>query len=477
MTDLTQKYRPHRFGDVAGQPKADAWFRRQVTSKEARSVLLSGPYGTGKTTLGLIYAKALFCEAPEDGEPCGTCDRCKEFGDIGRDVLDFSRFECGEHSTVEEVKGLLEMARVHPWIGKRRVLMLDEMQNLSRRAFDALLRIVEIPPPWATFIFLTSKPEALPAALRSRVTHLELGLLTSEAAIRFLVRICQAEGLAYDASGLALLQAAVGGRPRELLRALENVSEFGAISETNVRLALNLDFLDRLTAYAHALLDGKLERQLQLMEEWAETPSRKLGFLHEFFVFNYFVGVLHLYRNDPIMRGLTTEFRETLLQGMAERACRLHLHEDLFWDNAIAALAPRDRLSKHEFAMVLDRFNRLMNSLPDPLGSQKIAKSIPRAGHKLRVARAPAGSGSKPGEYLPWNDVRPIWKAGSFLPQHYGALLNSTAHHSPCRNRNSGPCRGGGADLRPHPRIGHAVERVVPGFESAIPLDVPPRGG
>ena len=114
MTDFTQKYRPHRFGDVAGQPKADAWFRKQVTSKEARSVLLSGPYGTGKTTLGLIYAKALFCEAPEDGEPCGTCDRCKEFGDIGRDVLDFSRFECGEHSTVEEVKGLLEMARIRP---------------------------------------------------------------------------------------------------------------------------------------------------------------------------------------------------------------------------------------------------------------------------------------------------------------------------------------------------------------------------
>ena len=366
MTDLTQKYRPHRFGDVAGQPKADAWFRKQVTSKEARSVLLSGPYGTGKTTLGLIYAKALFCEAPEDGEPCGTCDRCKEFGDIGRGSPNFSLFGCGEHSTIEEVKCLLETARIVPWIGKRRVLMLDEIQNLSRRAFDALLRIVEMPPPWATFIFLTAKPEVLPAPLRSRLTHLELCLLTPEAAIRFLATICQADGLAYDASGLALLQAAVGGRPRELLRALENVSEFGAISETNVRLALNLDFLDRLTAYAVALLDGKLERQLALMEEWAETPSRKLGFLHQFFVFNYFVGVCHLYRDDPIMRGLPGKSRETLLQGMAERACRLQLHEELFWENAIAALAPRDRLSEHEFAMVLDRFNRLMNSLPDP---------------------------------------------------------------------------------------------------------------
>jgi DNA polymerase III subunit gamma/tau len=366
MTDFTQKYRPQRFGDVAGQPKADAWFRKQVTSKEARSVLLSGPYGTGKTTLGSIYAKALFCEGTEDGEPCGTCAGCKGFGDIGRGFPDFQRFECGETSKVEEVKGLLDIARAAPWIGNRRVLMLDEIQNLSRRAFDALLRIVESPPPWATFIFLTSKPEALPAALRSRLTHLELGLLTSETATRFLATICKAEGLAHDASGLALPQAAVGGRPRELFRALEKVSEFGAISETNVRLALNLDFLDRLMAYSHALLDGKLERQLQLMEEWAETPSRKLGFLHQFFVYNYFVTVRRLDRNDPIMRRLPTEFRETLLHGMAERACRLHLDKELFWENAIAALGVPDRLSEHEFAMTLSRFNRLLNSLPAP---------------------------------------------------------------------------------------------------------------
>ncbi len=316
------------------------------------------------------------------------------------------------------------MARVAPWIGNRRVLMLDEIHNLSRRAFDALLRIVETPPAWATFIFLTSKPEAVPSALRSRLTHLELGLLTAESATRFLVRICQAEGLAYDASGLALLQAAVGGQPREMLRAIEKVTEFGAISETNVRLALNLDFLDRLTAYSHALLAGDLKCQLALMEEWDETPSRKLGFLHQFFVFNYMVAVRHLDRDDPIMCGLATECREALLHGMTERACRLRLQERPFWENAIAALAPRDRLNEHEFTMVLSGFNGLMNLLPDPRRTQKTVGSIPRAGHKLRITRAPAGPESKPGQYLPWNEVRPIWRAGSFLPQHYGALLN-----------------------------------------------------
>jgi DNA polymerase-3 subunit gamma/tau len=438
MTDLAQKYRPQRFADVAGQPKAEAWFRRQVTSKEARSVLLFGPYGTGKTTLGLLYAKALFCEATEDGEPCGTCGGCKGFGDFGRGFPDFQRFECGENSKVEDVKNLVDMARVAPWNGNRRVLMLDEIHNLSRRAFDALLRIVESPPAWAAFIFLTSKPEALPAALRSRLTHLELTLLTSESATRFLIRICQAEGLTYDVPGLALLQAAVGGQPREMLRAIEKVNEFGAISETNVRLALNLDFLERLMAYSHALLDGDLKRQLALMEEWDETPSRKLGFLHQFFVYTFLVGVRHLDRDDPIMRGLATECREKLLHGMVGRACRLHLQEITFWENAIAALAPRDRLSEHEFAMVLSGFNGLMNLLPDPRESQKIVRSVPRAGHKLRIGKAAVGSGPNPGDYLPWREIKPFWEVGSFLPQHYGALLNLrlTIRHAEIGIRN-----------------------------------------
>jgi len=150
-----------------------------------------------------------------------------------------------------------------------------------------------------------------------------------------------------------------------MLRAIEKVTEFGAVSETNVRLALNLDFLDRLVVYSHALLDGDLKRQLALMEEWDETPSRKLGFLHQFFVFNYFVAVRHLDRDDPIMRGLSSEFHETLIDGMAERAYRLHLPEEAFWENAIAALAPRDPLSEHAFAMIVSSFNRLVNGLPD----------------------------------------------------------------------------------------------------------------
>lgn len=271
---------------------------------------------------------------------------------------------------------------------------------------------------------MTSKPEAVPAPLCSRLTHLELNLLTSEDATHFLATICQAEGLVYDTAGLALLQAAVGGEPRELLRAIEKVTEYGEITETNVRLAQNLDFLDRLTAYADALLGGDLQKQLELIEDWPDAPRHKLEFLERFFTYIYFVEVCYLRREDPIMRGLSSECRATLLRGMAERAGRLHLDEAVFWKDAIAALAPRDRLSAHGLAMLLTSFHRLMNALPDPGVSQPIPMSVPQAPRRLRIARVATGSGTEPRQYLPWNEIKPIWQAGSFVAQHYGALLN-----------------------------------------------------
>ena len=92
--------------------------------------------------------------------------------------------------------------------------------------------------------------------------------------------------------------------------------------------------------------------------------------------------------------------------------------------NVIAALAPRDRLTEHAFAMALSNFNRLMNVLPSRSDRQNFVRLAPRSGHKLRIAGAAVGSGPKPGNYLPWRETRPFWAAGSFLAQQYGALLN-----------------------------------------------------
>ena len=424
MEDLARKYRPHRFADVVGQDPIVAWLREQAASRAGRSVLLSGPYGTGKTTAGLIYAKTLLCETPKNGEACGGCANCTGFGELGLGVSDLQSFKCGERSTVEEIKELLEVARTTPWTANRRVWMLDEIHNLSRRACDALLAVTENPPSWTTFIFLTSKPEALPIALRSRLTNLVLKPLSADLGARFLRSICAAEQLSYEPAGIALVQAAVGGHPREMLFALEKVAEFGAITEANVRVALDLDIVDRLMSYGDELLSGDLGKQKDLIESWIEAPSRKLEFLHRFLVFNYFVSLRRLRRDDQIMRGLTEEFQQKFLQGMATRAGRLKLDEEVFWQNAIAALVPKEHISEHELLMVLARFDRLINPTPISWANPGKHAVAQPAIKKLRVVKDAAPPDDSAGDYLAWEEIRPVWQAGTFLAQHHGALLN-----------------------------------------------------
>jgi DNA polymerase III subunit gamma/tau len=260
VEDLARKYRPRRFADVVGQDPVVAWLREQAASRTGRSVLLSGPSGIGKTTAGLIYAKTLLCETPTNDEACGGCASCTGFGELGQGFGDFQSFKCGERSTVEEIKDLLDIARIAPWTANRRVLMLDEIHNLLRRACEALLAVTENPPAWTTFIFLTSKPEALPPALRSRLTNLVLKPLSADLGAQFLRSICAAEQLSYEPAGIALVQAAVGGHPRAMLRELEKVAGFGAITEANVRVALNLDIVDRLMSYGDELLSGDFRK-------------------------------------------------------------------------------------------------------------------------------------------------------------------------------------------------------------------------
>jgi DNA polymerase-3 subunit gamma/tau len=247
--------------------------------------------------------------------------------------------------------------------------------------------------------------------------------LSADLGARFLLSICAAEQLSSELAGIALLQAAVGGHPRALF-ALEKVAEFGAITEANVRVALNLDIVDRLMAYGDELLSGDFGKQIDLIEGWIEAPLRKLEFLHCFLVFNYFASLRHLRRDDPIMRGLTEEFQQKFLQGMVTRAGRLKLDEEVFWQNAIAALVPKEHISHHELLMVLARFDRLINPTPiswaNP-GKHAIAQPAIK---KLRVVKDAAAPDNSAGDYLAWEEFRPVWQAGTFLAQHYGSLLN-----------------------------------------------------
>lgn len=421
MTDLATKYRPGRFSEIVGQDSLVSWMREQIRSQAGRSVLVAGPVGTGKTTSGLIYAKALMCDSPVEGEACGACDQCQEFMKDRRNVSSFHVLECGEHSTVEEVKDLLEAAQHAPFLARRRVLMLDEVHNLSRRASDALLRILEAPPEWTSFILLTYRLNLISGALRSRLSSFELSTLNEAEAFRLLAGVCEREGLPYDQEGFRLILKAASGGPREMLRAVEKASQFGPIDGAHVRLALNLNFEDRLTAFARALMAGDLEGQLREVEEWPDTAERKLDFLHQFFVFQYFDGCRRLRREDPLMRSVGAETQEQLVAAFAARASASGCEPEAYWESVIAALTSNTKVTEHSLAMIVSRVNRLFKPV-SPIGGEVGKPRAISAKPVLRVRSS--GSAAEDRTFLSWDEIRPHWQAASLLPQRYGVLFN-----------------------------------------------------
>ena len=424
MTDLASKYRPRRFAEVVGQDDTVSWLQGEVSAGRFRSVVMSGPFGTGKTSLGMIYAKASLCAAPDRGEPCGACEHCLRVGHDGKGFIDLTRFECGETSTVDDVTHLLELAKSVPFFCDRRVIIMDEAHNLSRRAFEALLKAWERPPERTTFIVLTSKPDVLPAALLSRLTHLRLTLLGPADAQAYLADICAEEGIRFSNSGLALIHSAVGGHPRALLRAAEKAAAYGDLSEVNVRRALNLDFLDRFDAYVSGLLAADLQRQVACIDTWPDAASQKLEYLHRFFVFVYFNRIRRVEREDAVLRGVSDGLVKPLVECMATRAEAVGLDVDVFWEKAIAVLAPRERVSDHTLALILSHFDRLVNGLRT--GSIPAMQQSAGRSRRLRVASIGVPA-PQCGEYSSWKTVRPIWDAASFMTQHHGALFNLRA--------------------------------------------------
>src|SRR5206468_4780806 len=133
-----KKYKPSSLMDIRGHSKMVQWMIGQIGSLKPSSVLLSGPPGIGKTLSGHLYAKAISCDSPKAGEACGTCPSCASFEKRGI-ASDVRTYQCGERSTVAEILELVEIARIAPYAAKRRVILIEEMHNLSGRAMDALL--------------------------------------------------------------------------------------------------------------------------------------------------------------------------------------------------------------------------------------------------------------------------------------------------------------------------------------------------
>ena len=210
---LYRRYRPATFAEVKGQDHVTEPLRQALrTGRVNHAYLFSGPRGCGKTTSARILARSLNCAEGPTPDPCGKCESCVALAPDGPGSLDVIEIDAASHGGVDDARDLRERAFYAPVSGRFKIYIIDEAHMVTREGFNALLKLVEEPPPHLKFVFATTEPEKVIATIRSRTHHYPFRLVPPAILRELLEEILGAEQIAYRARGAA----AGGPRGRRL---------------------------------------------------------------------------------------------------------------------------------------------------------------------------------------------------------------------------------------------------------------------
>ena len=223
-TALYRRYRPETFDEVIGQEHVTDPLKAAIErGRINHAYLFSGPRGCGKTTSARILARCLNCEQGPTPVPCGECPSCRDLGNGGPGSLDVVEIDAASHNGVDDARDLRERAVYAPARDRYKVFILDEAHMVTSQGFNALLKIVEEPPPHIKFVFATTEPEKVIGTIRSRTHHYPFRLVPPEALGNYLDELCTREGVQVAKGVLPLVVRAGGGSVRDTLSVLDQL--------------------------------------------------------------------------------------------------------------------------------------------------------------------------------------------------------------------------------------------------------------
>src|SRR3954449_4743645 len=228
---LYRRHRPGSFAEVIGEDHVTGPLMQALSSGRVHhAYLFSGPRGCGKTSSARILARSLNCVDGPTPTPCGECDSCVALAPNGPGSLDVIEIDAASHGLVDDARDLRERAFFAPVSSPYKIYIIDEGHMLSQAAFNALLKVVEEPPPHVKFIFATTEPDKVLPTIKSRTFHYRFRLIPPAVLREFLAGLCAREGIEVDPLVLPLVVRAGAGSARDALSVLDQLAA-GATDE------------------------------------------------------------------------------------------------------------------------------------------------------------------------------------------------------------------------------------------------------
>jgi len=316
---LARKWRPQVFEDLVGQQTTTQTLQNAIASgRIAHAFLFSGPRGIGKTTSARILAKALNCQSAAGPviRPCNECPSCIEIA--ASRSMDVLEIDGASNRGIDEVRELRESAKYQPMRDRFRIYVIDEVHMLTTEAFNALLKILEEPPPHVYFIFATTEQRKVPATIISRCQVFDFKRIPDRLLVQRLLQITREEGIEIPEKSLEMIANASEGGLRDALGTLDQMIAFSGttIKEKDVELILGLVDTEVMIEMGQAIAAGNTAAVLSILDRIAEYGIDYKTFYNE---------ILSFYRNLFLIRFSETSSAEERLKKLASEYDDIHL--------------------------------------------------------------------------------------------------------------------------------------------------------
>src|SRR6478609_2244126 len=239
-----RKYRPQDFSSVVGQSHITTTLKNAIRNNQlAHAFLFCGPRGVGKTTCARIFAKTINCEnISPDGEACNQCHSCVSFNE--GTSLNIHELDAASNNSVDDIRSLVEQVRFAPQAGKYKVYIIDEVHMLSQSAFNAFLKTLEEPPPYAIFILATTEKHKILPTILSRCQIFDFNRIQVEDISTHLATIATRENISVDSDGLHIIAQKADGGLRDALSMFDQIVSYTNKNLTYKSVIDNLNILD-----------------------------------------------------------------------------------------------------------------------------------------------------------------------------------------------------------------------------------------